>query len=177
VPRLYNKIYGKLQDKFKEAAGCKASLVNSAVTAKLAKIQSGGGYNHCFYDKVVFNKVKAMLGGRVKLMLTGSAPIDGKVLNFLKGCFCCPIVEGYGMTESCAGSFATYPMDPEIGHVGGPLQNVKVRLRDIPEMNYLHTDENPRGEVCFFGPGIMKGYFKNQEKTQEAFTNPSNNME
>jgi long-chain acyl-CoA synthetase len=67
-------------------------------------------------------------------MLTGSAPIDGKVLKFLKICFACPIVEGYGMTETCAGSLTTFPDDPEIGHVGGPLQNVKLRLRDIPEM-------------------------------------------
>jgi len=67
-------------------------------------------------------------------MLTGSAPIDGKVLKFLKCCFCVPIIEGYGMTETCAGSLITLPDDPEIGHVGGPLQNVKIRLRDIPEM-------------------------------------------
>lgn len=106
-------------------------------------------------------------------MLTGSAPIDGKVLKFLKACFCCPIVEGYGMTETCAGSLITFPQDPEIGHVGGPLQNVKLRLRDIPEMQYLHTDPNPRGEICFYGSGIMSGYFKNEEKTVEAFTDPT----
>lgn len=106
-------------------------------------------------------------------MLTGSAPIDGKVLKFLKVCFCCPIIEGYGMTETCAGSFLTYPADPEIGHVGGPLQNVKIRLRDIPEMSYKHTDAQPRGEVCFYGSGIMSGYFKNEEKTAEALSDPS----
>jgi len=109
-------------------------LVNSAVASKIAKLDSGGGVNHCFYDKIVFKKVKAMLGGKVKVMLTGSAPIDGKVLKFLKACFCCPIIEGYGMTETCAGSLITFPDDAEIGHVGGPLHNVKIRLRDIPEM-------------------------------------------
>jgi len=139
----------------------------------MSKLVIGGGFNHCLYDKLVFGKVKAMLGGKVKAMLTGSAPIDGKVLNFLKVCFCCPIVEGYGMTETCGGSFTTFPSDPEIGHVGGPLQNVKVRLRDIPEMNYLHTDENPRGEVCFYGSSIMEGYFKNEDKTLEAFSDPN----
>jgi len=128
---------------------------------------------HCFYDKLVFKKVRAILGGNVKVMLTGSAPIDGKVLKFLKTCFCVPIIEGYGMTETCAGSLITHAYDPEIGHVGGPLQNVKLRLRDIPEMQYLHTDPNPRGEVCFFGSGVMSGYFKNEEKTAEAFTDPT----
>ena len=171
VPRLYNRIYGKLTDKFKSATGCKAKLVNGALSKKLANLEAGNGLTHCFYDSIVFKKVKAMLGGQVRLMLTGSAPIDGKVLSLLKICFCCPIVEGYGMTETSAGSFTTFPDDPEIGHVGGPLQNVKVRLRDIPEMNYLSTDQpHPRGEVCMFGSSIMKGYFKNPEKTAEAFT-------
>lgn len=109
VPRLYNRIYGKLQDKFKEATGCKGSLVNGGVSSKLSKLTGGGGFSHCFYDKLVFGKVKAMLGGKVKVMLTGSAPIDGKVLNLLKVCFCCPIIEGYGMTETSGGSFTTFP--------------------------------------------------------------------
>lgn len=104
-------------------------------------------------------------------MITGSAPIAHDVLDFLKIAFCCEIVEGYGMTETSAASFTTYIGDPETGHVGGPLQNVKIRLRDIPEMNYLHTNDPPKGEVCMWGPSIMTGYFKNPEKTAEAFEN------
>jgi len=104
-------------------------------------------------------------------MVTGSAPISSEVLDFLKVCFCCPISEGYGMTESAAASFVTKIDDPQSGHVGGPLQNVKIKLRDIPEMNYFSTDKPyPRGEICFWGPSIMKGYFLNPEKTAEAFT-------
>jgi long-chain acyl-CoA synthetase len=170
VPRLFNRIYGKIQDKFKAATGCKGKLVTSAQAAKLAKLKTGGGFTHCFYDNVVFSKVKAMLGGQVKLMVTGSAPISGEVLDFLKICFCCDICEGYGMTETSGGSFVTFPGDPQTGVVGGPLQNVKVRLKDIPEMGYLSTDKPyPRGEVCFWGPSIMSGYFKNPQKTAEAF--------
>lgn len=101
-------------------------------------------------------------------MLTGSAPISKEVLDFLKICFCCPILEGYGMTETSAGSCITIPGDPKSGHVGGPVANVKIRLRDIPEMNYLSTNDPPKGEICFWGPSIMKGYFKNEEKTAEA---------
>lgn len=98
-------------------------------------------------------------------MFTGSAPIASDVLDFLKICFCCEIVEGYGLTESSAGSFSTKFGDPNTGHVGGPLANVKLRMRDIPEMGYLHTNDPPKGEICMFGSSIMLGYFKNQEKT------------
>lgn len=59
-----------------------------------------------------------------------------------------------------------------MGHVGGPVANVKLRLRDIPEMGYVHQDpagkKNPQGEIMFWGPSIMKGYYKNPEKTAEC---------
>ena len=67
-------------------------------------------------------------------MVTGSAPISEDVLDFLKICFCCSICEGYGMTESGGGSCMTNPTDPRSGHVGGPVGNCKIRLKDIPEM-------------------------------------------
>jgi len=164
VPRLYNRIYGKIKDKLALATGIKKTLVDKAVAAKLAGLKSSGKVTHCLWDKLVFNKVKAMLGGRVRFMITGSAPISSDVLDFLKICFCAPIAEGYGMTETCAGSCVTFPEDPETGIVGGPLQNVKIKLRDIPEMGYLSSANPPKGEICFWGPSIMKGYYKNPEK-------------
>lgn len=103
-------------------------------------------------------------------MITGSAPIAGDVLDFLKVCFSADICEGYGMTETCAGSVLTKEGDPMTGQVGGPLNNVKLRLKDIPEMNYLHSNPIPAGEIYFWGPSIMKGYFKNPEKTAECVT-------
>lgn len=62
-----------------------------------------------------------MLGGRIRLMFTASAPISEKVLDFLKISFCCEVCEGYGMTESSAGTVITKYGDTISGHVGGPL--------------------------------------------------------
>lgn len=120
VPRIFNRVYGKIQDQFNAATGCKASLIQNGVNTKLAAYRANGTYTHGCWDAVVFKKVKALVGGRVRLMITGSAPIAADVLDFLKICFCCPIVEGYGMTETSAGSFTCMLNDPLSGHVGGP---------------------------------------------------------
>jgi long-chain acyl-CoA synthetase len=137
VPRLFNKIYGTITEKFKEATGCKGWLIRKALETKMENYKAGEGVTHKFYDALVFNKIKAILGGNVRLMITGSAPIAAEVLEFLKICFCAPICEGYGMTESAGGSFMTHPDDNQPGIVGGPMFNIKLRLRDIPEMGYL----------------------------------------
>jgi len=103
-------------------------------------------------------------------MITGSAPIDAAVLDFLKVCFCCPMLEGYGLTETSGGSSVTHPRDPVTGHVGGPLPCIKWRLMDVPEMSYLSSDKPyPRGELQMYGPAVFSGYFKRADKTSEAF--------
>lgn len=61
------------------------------------------------FDKLVFSKVKQRLGGRVKLILTGGAPLARHVEDFLKVTMCCPVVQGYGLTETCAASFIGIP--------------------------------------------------------------------
>ena len=97
---------------------------------------------------MVFKKIKALLGGNVRAMITGSAPIEPDVMEFLKICFCCPFLEGYGLTETSGGSSVSEPNDPVVGHVGGPLPCVKWRLQDVPEMNYFSSDKPyPRGEL------------------------------
>lgn len=96
VPRLYNKIYDKINAKLNELYGVRAFLANRAISSKLYYLRKDGTLNYAFYDKLVCAKFKAVLGGRVRFMATGSAPISVDVLNFLKVAFCCPIVEGYG---------------------------------------------------------------------------------
>ena len=103
-------------------------------------------------------------------MATGSAPIEKAVLDFLKVAFSCPVIEGYGLTESATAGCGTDRFDPVAGHVGGPREGAKLRLRDLPEMEYLSTDKPyPRGEICMKGPAMFSGYFKRPDKTAESF--------
>lgn len=88
----------------------------------------------------------------------------------MKICFSCPIVEGYGLTESGASGTAMDPEDTITGHVGGPGETLKMRLRSIPDMGFNVTDQPyPRGELLLKGLSIFEGYYKNPEKTREAF--------
>jgi long-chain acyl-CoA synthetase len=103
---LYNKIYGTIKARFAEATGCKKWMLDKGLASKTAAAEHAVYTSGC-YDKLIFSKIKALLGGRVRCMVTGSAPIDVKVLDFLKITFCCPVLEGYGLTESSAGSCLT----------------------------------------------------------------------
>lgn len=126
-------------------------------------------YTSGLWDKLIFAKLKAMLGGNVRYMVTGSAPIDPNVASFIKICFCVPMVEGYGLTETACAITISHPDDPVQGHVGGPLPSCSIRLKDVPEMGYMSTDKPyPRGEVCVKGPAVFNGYYKNPEKTAEC---------
>lgn len=121
VPRLYNRIYGKIQDKLKASGGCMGWIVKKAIEAKLHNLNTYGQVTHPCYDALIFNKIKTIMGGNVNKMVTASAPLAGEVLNFLRIAFCCDLREGYGMTETCGASCATFEGDPVAGHVGGPL--------------------------------------------------------
>jgi len=174
VPRLYNRFYDVMKSGFKKLTGVKKILANRAIVSKEHYLKNGCHYNHPVYDRLVFNKTKNAFGGRVKFMMTGSAPISSEVIEFLRIACCCPILEGYGQTESTGASFATAVNDPTSGHVGGPMANVEYKLVDLAEMKYTSDDKDdngnpmPRGEICIRGPGVFLGYFKDTEKTTEA---------
>jgi long-chain acyl-CoA synthetase len=122
----------------------------------------------------VFNKFREILGGRVRVMITGSAPIAKEVLAFLKIAFCCQIHEGYGQTECAAPASITWSKDPMVGHVGPPFPSCDIKLVDVPDMNYSSDDKDdhgnpmPRGEVCYRGYNCFKGYYKQPDLTKET---------
>lgn len=168
VPRLWNRIYDKVMAGVREAGGVKAALFAYAYEAKKGFLPEGYT-THSLWDALVFNKVRALFGGRVRLMVTGSAPISSEVKSFLQVAFCAPVLEGYGLTETVGAATITPAGDFTNGHVGAPIACTELKLVDIPEMNYCARDEpQPRGEICLRGPNIFGGYFKNEAKTAEV---------
>lgn len=98
VPRLFSRFYDVLQAKFKEVTGYTKTALDYAVRTKLNAVQTTGNYTHRVYDPIFFKKTKQALGGRCRLMISGSAPLLPDVQNFLKISMCCPLLEGYGQT-------------------------------------------------------------------------------
>lgn len=130
------------------------------MASKTANYHNNCSYTHGCYDFLVFKKIKAVLGGCVETMITGSAPMDKDIMAFFKIAFCCPLLEGYGLSETSAAATCTTKDDPILGHVGGPIRCTKIRLKDLPEMNYFSTDKPyPRGEIQMKGPNVFKGYY------------------
>uniref|UniRef100_A0A8C4H4N8 Long-chain-fatty-acid--CoA ligase n=1 Tax=Dicentrarchus labrax TaxID=13489 RepID=A0A8C4H4N8_DICLA len=164
VPRLLNRVYDKVQSGAKSPF--KKWLLNFAVERKYAEVREGIIRNNSIWDKLIFHKVQESLGGRVRVMVTGAAPISPSVLNFLRASLGCQIFEAYGQTECTAGCTFTTPGDATSGHVGVPLPCNVVKLVDVEEMNYFAS--NGEGEVCIMGRNVFKGYLKDPEKTKEA---------
>ncbi|KAI8891209.1 acetyl-CoA synthetase-like protein [Backusella circina FSU 941] len=169
VPRLLNKIYEKLAASTIEAPGAAGELARRGVVEKLTKLETGRGCTHQYWDHLIFNKVKMALGGNVRKILTGSAPIDKEVLQFLRVVLCCDILEGYGATETCSAVTVHLPGEYKANHVGTSIPCIEYKLVDVPDMNYYSTDPLPRGEILVRGRNISKGYYKEPEKTREVF--------
>ena len=102
VPRLYNRIYDKVMAGVNTAGFIKSWLFNTAFSSKKSNLENGV-VSHFLWDWLVFGKVRAKLGGRVELMMSGAAPISPDVMDFLRICFSATVQEGYGQTETSAG--------------------------------------------------------------------------
>ncbi|NXI66593.1 ACSL5 ligase, partial [Anseranas semipalmata] len=164
VPRLLNRIYDKIQSGAKTPV--KKFLLNFAIAMKMAEVKQGIIRNDSILDQLIFKKIQENMGGRVRIMVTGAAPISPSVLKFLRAALGCQIFEAYGQTECSAGCTFSMPGDWTTGHVGPPLACNIIKLDDVEEMNYFSS--NNEGEVCIKGPNVFKGYLEDPEKTAEA---------
>lgn len=167
VPRVFNLLVDRVKKQVEEAGGIKRWMFNKALDAKLAAIPQG--LDTPRWNKIVFSKIRdRIVGPRCRRVVSGSAPLSETVQNFLRCIMCCPVVQGYGLTETCAASTLQSDFDPSVRVVGGPLMCCEIKLEDVPEMNYLTTNKPPQGEVLVRGLNVFLGYYKNQAETDKV---------
>ncbi|KAL2942078.1 Long chain acyl-CoA synthetase 7 peroxisomal [Bienertia sinuspersici] len=151
VPRLYNRIYAGITNAVKTSGAVKERLFNIAYSSKKQAIINGQAW------------------WQSSLYGSGASPLSPDVMDFLKVCFGCQVIEGYGMTETSCVISSMEEGDNVSGHVGSPNPACEVKLVDVPEMNYTSDDQpHPRGEICVRGPIVFKGYFKDEVQTREV---------
>jgi long-chain acyl-CoA synthetase len=176
VPRLYNRFGGVIKSQTIEASGLKGALSRRAVSTKTANLKNPdpakATNRHMFYDRIWGRKVAGALGlDRARNMVSGSAPLDPDLHQFLRVVFGNTFAQGYGLTETYGTSLIQAEGDFTIGNCGGCMPTSELCLIDVPDMEYYSTDKPyPRGELLIRGPTVTTGYYKNDEETKKSFT-------
>ncbi|KAJ3340874.1 hypothetical protein HDU93_006166 [Gonapodya sp. JEL0774] len=173
VPRLLNKFYEKTIQSVEKSGLVNRTLFNTAMEYKKTYLNEGIATSDTWADRLVFSGIRNKLGGDLKMVITGSAPIPHDVVTFLRATLgSCQVLEGYGQTENAACFTLTEAGDfnfPFGSHVGCPSPHAEMKLIDVPELNYFATDRpGPRGEICYRGRSMMKGYYKDPKQTADA---------
>ncbi len=161
VPRVLEKLYDKIQLKGKELKGVKRAMFDWAVNLGLRYELNGA--NGPWYEfqlkianKLIFSKWREALGGNIKVIISGGAALQPRLARIFNAAKI-PLTEGYGLTETSpviAVNHAKYPL-LQFGTVGPVLDNVEVKIAED-------------GEILMRGPNLMKGYYKDPERTKEA---------
>ncbi|KAL4537896.1 hypothetical protein Ndes2526B_g04245 [Nannochloris sp. 'desiccata'] len=170
VPRILERVCDAVEAKVAKGPGAARMAFHAAFNYKLFLLNQG--VPHSFaglgVDQVIFKKVKEALGGKVRYIVSGGAPLASHVEDFCNVCMA-PVLQGYGLTETCAASFIMLP-DPKMGHtVGPPCAATEFRFESVPELKYDATEDPPKGEICIRGPMVFAGYYKDPEKTAAEF--------
>ncbi|KAJ1722669.1 medium-chain fatty acid-CoA ligase faa2 [Coemansia erecta] len=169
VPFVLNRIYDKVAAATVGSKGLVGFLSRKGFKAKIGRIRSGKGFKHALWDRLIFDKVAALFGGRVQIMVSGSAYLDPKVQDFFRVGLSCNLVQGYGQTEIMAGGTIQTADDISTANIGIPNPGVDICLRSIPEIGYNVTDVPcPRGELMIRAKNMFLGYYMDPEKTAEA---------
>lgn len=181
VPAILDRVREGVRKKVKTKGGFTNTLFQFAYKRRLAAVEGSWlgawGLEKHLWNAVVFRKIRSVLGGRVRGMLSGGAPLSGDTQRFINVCFGVPILQGYGLTETCAGATFCEWDDPSVGRVGPPVPQCYLKLVNWEEGGYLFTDTPmPRGEIVIGGPSVTMGYFKNTVKTEEVYKVDENGM-
>jgi long-chain acyl-CoA synthetase len=163
VPRVYEKLYNRVVTGAKEGGALKYKIFRWAldVGGRVSGLRQQGrrpsgflALQHRLADKLVYSKLKARLGGRLRFLFSGGAPLSRSIAEFFHACDI-QILEGYGLTENSAAATSNRPERYKFGTVGQPLDGVEIA-----------TAED--GEVLIRGRNVMRGYYNLPEATAEA---------
>jgi len=172
VPRIFNRVYDGLWARMNEEGGlAKKLFVMGVESAKkkralAAKGESSAWTNLKFKiaDKIVFSKIRARFGGRLKGALTASAVMNIEIAHFFHD-IGIPTYDCYGLTETSPAVTINSPSDNRLGSVGKPIDKVKVVIDKS-----LGDPEKDDGEIIVYGPNVMKGYQNKPEETEKVMT-------
>ncbi|KAM9853825.1 long-chain-fatty-acid--CoA ligase 3a [Aulostomus maculatus] len=168
VPEIMDRIYKNVMAKVEEMNFMQRTLFILAYNYKLEQLTKG--YSTPLCDKFVFKKIRSLLGGQTRVLLSGGAPLSAATQRFMNVCLCCPVGQGYGLTETCGAGTISELWDYSTGRVGGPLVCCEIKLKDWVEGGYHSSDKpHPRGEILVGGPNVTMGYYKSEAKNQKDF--------
>jgi long-chain acyl-CoA synthetase len=161
VPRIFEKIYNGAEARA-EAAG-KGKIFKKAADVAIAYSESLDKkstspvlkFKHALFDKLVFSKIRAGMGGNVEAAISGGAPLGTRLGHFFRGAGV-TILEGYGLTETTAGATLNFYGAHRVGSVGKPIPGTSIKIADD-------------GEVLINGPIVMQGYWQNDAANGEVF--------
>jgi len=174
VPRVLQTIRTKIFDGFNSLSSWKKKLAYKAYHTKLENYKKYGIITHAIYDQLVFKKIRAMFGNKLKTVLCASAPMPKELADDFKVFLSIPIIEGLGMTELSGSAFCTNYHDLTNFTAGGVTGGVRMIIKSVPDLGYTIDDvidgiNCPAGEICLKGPLIFDGYYKNDEENKKAF--------
>ncbi|KAI1294245.1 Long-chain-fatty-acid--CoA ligase 3 [Halotydeus destructor] len=168
VPMVLDKMRKQITEKVEGQSRGKKKLVAFAMEYKNYWHQKG--YRTPLVNRLLCKPIRASLGGRVRFLFVGGAPLSGDTQLFTQTCLDARVLQGYGATETCGMGTAMDAQDLATGRCGAPYFGTKLRLVDWPEGGYRATDKpRPRGEIVIGGDTVALGYFKRDAETEAAF--------
>ena len=155
VPRFFEKVYARIISEVSRGPAIRRVIFDKAVRIGLEHLRTGHtSLAHRAADRVVFQKIREQLGGRIRFFISGGAALDKQIAEF----FCAvglPIFEGYGLTETSPVVTLNGPAGNRIGSVGRVVGDVEMRIAED-------------GEILIRGSNVMKGYYRMKHETAEA---------
>lgn len=169
VPQVFEKIKREMVNQVNKSGVLAKKAFEVALKHKANMLKHG--VRTPILNKILFDRFTAVLGGKTRFMLSGGSSLSVNIREFMETCFGIPILEGYGLTETSGPATMTSLEYVNTKSVGPPLACNEIKLADVKEMGYTHRDEpNPRGEILIRGVNVARGYYRDEEKTKESWS-------